>query len=177
MPAFPVSSSETAVLNRIPFFAPTPLPTMIATGVASPSAQGQLITRTATALVRAVPALSPISIHTIKVIRAIPITAGTNIPETLSAIFAIGALVAAASLTICMIIESVVSSPTLVALHLRNPDSFVVAADTVSPAALSTGMLSPVRAASFTALTPSMTTPSTGMFSPGRTTNISPILT
>ena len=42
----PVSSSETAVLNKIPFFAPTPFPTIIATGVASPSAQGQLITST-----------------------------------------------------------------------------------------------------------------------------------
>ena len=36
-------------------------------------------------------------------------------PDTLSAIFAIGALVAAASLTIRIISESVVSSPTLVA--------------------------------------------------------------
>ena len=43
---FPVSSSETAVLNKIPFFAPSPFPTMIATGVASPSAHGQLMTRT-----------------------------------------------------------------------------------------------------------------------------------
>ena len=45
---FPVSSRETAVLKRIPFFAPIPFPTMIATGVASPKAQGQLITRTGT---------------------------------------------------------------------------------------------------------------------------------
>ena len=44
--ARPVSSSETAVLNRMPWRAPTPLPTMIATGVASPSAHGQLITST-----------------------------------------------------------------------------------------------------------------------------------
>ena len=42
----PASSSETAVLKRIPFFAPIPLPTMIATGVASPSAHGQLMTST-----------------------------------------------------------------------------------------------------------------------------------
>ena len=40
----PVSSREAAVLNRTPFFAPTPLPTMIATGVARPSAHGQLMT-------------------------------------------------------------------------------------------------------------------------------------
>ena len=41
---------------------------------------------------------------------AIVITAGTNTPDTLSAIFAMGAFVAAASLTIFMIWESVVSS-------------------------------------------------------------------
>ena len=52
-----------------------------------------------------------------------------------------------------------------------------MAADTLSPGALSTGMLSPVRADSFTALLPSRTTPSTGMLSPGRTTNTSPIRT
>lgn len=39
-------------------------------------------------------------------------TVGTNTPETLSAIFAIGAFVAAASLTMRIIWESVVSSPT-----------------------------------------------------------------
>ena len=38
-------------------------------------------------------------------------------------------------------------------------------------------MLSPVRADSFTALLPSRTMPSTGMFSPGRTTKISPLFT
>ena len=38
-------------------------------------------------------------------------------------------------------------------------------------------MLSPVNAASFTALFPSITTPSTGMLSPGLTTKISPFLT
>ena len=76
-----------------------------------------------------------------------------------------------------MIWDSVVSSPTRVARHLRKPDWFTVAAETVSPAALSTGMLSPVRADSFTALAPSSTTPSTGMFSPGRTTKISPCCT
>ena len=41
-----VASSDTAVLNRIPLRAPTPLPTMIATGVAKPNAHGQLMTST-----------------------------------------------------------------------------------------------------------------------------------
>ena len=47
----------------------------------------------------------------------------------------------------------------------------------MSPAALSTGMLSPVSADSFTAPPPSITTPSTGMLSPGRTTNTSSFIT
>lgn len=96
---FPVSSRETAVLNIIPFLAPMPFPTMMATGVASPSAHGQLMTRTEIALASAKPTGFPASSHTISVTIAIPMTVGTNTPETLSAILAIGALVAAASLT------------------------------------------------------------------------------
>ena len=84
-----------------------------------------------------------------------------------------GALVAAASLTIWMIWLRVVSSPTRVAAQRSRPDWLMVPAETVSPAALSTGRLSPVRALSLTALTPSSTRPSTGMLSPGRTTNTS----
>ena len=84
---------------------------------------------------------------------------------------------AAASLTMRMIWDRVVSSPTRVARHFIKPDWFTVAAETVSPSPLSTGMLSPVRADSFTVLLPSTTTPSTGMFSPGRTTKMSPLCT
>ena len=105
------------------------------------------------------------------------ITAGTNIPHTLSAIFATGAFVAAASLTMRIICDSVVSLPTLTASQRIKPDWLTVAAETVSPLTLSTGMLSPVNAASLTALDPSITTPSTGIFSPGRTTKILPFCT
>ena len=150
---------------------------MMATGVARPSAQGQLMTRTdmprASAKATSFPAMSQAR----KVMTAMPMTAGTNIPETLSASLAMGALVAAASLTICMICARVVSSPTLVALQTRYPDWFIVAAETSSPACLSTGMLSPVRADSSTALMPSTTTPSTGMLSPGFTAKKSPVKT
>ena len=169
---FPAFSRIAAVLNKIPFFAPTPFPTIIATGVASPSAHGQLITSTEIPLASAKLNSFPIKSHTIKVTTAMEMTTGTNTPDTLSAILAIGALVAAASLTILIIWESVVSTPTLVASQRINPDWFIVAADTSSPTVLSTGMLSPVRAAS--ALLPSKITPSTGIFSPGRTTKISP---
>ena len=174
---FPAISWAAAVLKRIPFFAPTPFPTMMATGVASPSAHGQLITRTATARESEVPMSEPSSDHTMKVTAATAITAGTNIPEILSAIFAIGAFVAAASPTICIICERVVSSPTFVASHFKNPVLFTVPALTLSPSALSTGTLSPVSADSSTALSPSTILPSTGTFSPGRTTKMSPFCT
>ena len=119
----------------------------------------------------------PAMSQAMNVTTAMPMTAGTKIPETLSASLAMGALVAAASLTICMICARVVSSPTLVALHTRYPDWLIVAAETSSPACLSTGMLSPVRADSSTALMPSTTTPSTGMLSPGFTAKKSPAKT
>ena len=45
----------------IPCFAPIPFPTMIATGVASPKAQGQLITNTEMPLASANPKLCPTS--------------------------------------------------------------------------------------------------------------------
>ena len=105
----PAISRAAEVLKRIPFRAPLPLATIIATGVARPRAQGQLITSTATARVRAVPVSEPVKNHTAKVMTEIAITTGTKIPETLSAIFAAGALVAAASLTMRIIWESVVS--------------------------------------------------------------------
>ena len=63
------------------------------------------------------------------------------------------------------------------ASHLIYPDWLIVAADTMSPTSLSTGMLSPVSADSFTALFPSIIQPSTGIFSPGLTTKISPFFT
>ncbi|CCY76612.1 unknown [Eshraghiella crossota CAG:259] len=78
-----------AFLNKIPFLAPFPFPTIIATGVASPRAQGQLITSTDIPLAMANPALLPVKSHTIIVTTAIAITVGTNIPDTLSAILAI----------------------------------------------------------------------------------------
>ena len=97
---FPVFSSATAFLNKILFLAAFPLPTIIATGVASPNAQGQLITNTDIPLASAKPTSFPAISHTTMVISAITITTGTNTPDTLSAAFAIGAFVAAASLTI-----------------------------------------------------------------------------
>ena len=96
-------------MNNIPFLAPTPFATIIATGVASPSAHGQLITRTAIPYDKASPKFFPSKSQAIIVKIAIAITLGTNIPQTLSATFETGAFVAAASLTILIICDRVVS--------------------------------------------------------------------
>ena len=95
-------------------------------------------------------------------------------PAILSAILAIGALLALASSTSRIIRENTVSSPVLSAFILKNPVLFMVAAMTRSPAALNTGMLSPVIAASSTLVLPSRITPSAGTLFPGFTCRISP---
>ena len=93
----------------------------MATGVARPSAHGQLMTSTEMPRASAKENSRPISSHTIVVTTAIEMTAGTNTPATLSAVLAIGAFVAAASETMRMIWLSVVSSPTRVASQRRKP--------------------------------------------------------
>ena len=149
----------------------------MATGVASPSAQGQLMTSTlmprASAKVKVWPSSSQIK----KVAAAMQMTVGTKMPETLSAVLASGALVAAASRTRRMTCDRVVSWPTRSARQVSAPFWLMVAALTGEPGNLSTGILSPVRAASLTEESPSVTVPSTGMLSPGRTKNRSPTLT
>ena len=104
-----------------------------------------------------------------------PITTGTNTPATLSASWAMGALLALASSTRRMIWDNVVSSPTLSARHFRNPALFTVADTTLSPSRFSTGTLSPVIAASSTLEYPSSTVPSTGTRLPGFTRKTSPL--
>ena len=150
---------------------------MIATGVASPSAHGQEITKTLIAQERANSNSAPAASHAIAVISAIVITTGTKIPAILSAILAIGALLALASSTKRMICEKVVSFPTLEAFAFTYPALLIVAAITESPGCFSTGMLSPVIAASSTLVLPSRITPSTGMLSPGFTITTSPTAT
>ena len=59
------------------------------------------------------------SIQKAKTRTAMPMTAGTKMPETLSAIRAIGAFVPAASLTNRILCAKVVSSPTRVARQRR----------------------------------------------------------
>ena len=130
----------------MPCSAPLRVPTMMATGVARPKAQGQEITSTATAEVSAWPMLWPVTSQTMAVMREMPMTTGTKTPATLSANRAMGALDPAASSTSRTIWASVVSWPTRVARTVRTPEPLTDAEMTVSPGPLSTGMDSPVRA-------------------------------
>ena len=157
----------------MPAFAARPMPTISAVGVASPSAQGHAITSTATAWMSACSSV-PNAIQPPSVTSATTITAGTNTAETLSASCWTGAFDPWASATRRTIPASMVSRPTPVARQRRRPSPFTVAANTLAPARFATGMLSPVSIDSLALDSPSSTTPSTGMLSPGRTTNTSP---
>ncbi len=152
---------------------------MIAVGVARPRAQGQAMIRTATkfSIAKRNAGRGPTASQTRKVRTAIPITVGTKTPATRSANRWIGALEPCASSTSRMIWARTVSFPIFVASNRKVPVLLSVAPITPSPGRFSTGRLSPVSMDSSTAETPSRTIPSTGIFSPGRTTTRSPIRT
>ncbi len=114
-----VISKASADLIKIPLAAPRPVPTIMAVGVASPSAQGQEITSTEIATASANSKLYPKNSQTTAASTAMAITAGTKTPLTLSASLAIGALEDVASSTSAMILESVVFSPTAVTCILK----------------------------------------------------------
>ena len=64
-----------------PSWAPRPVPTISAVGVARPSAHGQAMISTATAAVNAYAALSPVPSQNPSVATAMPMTTGTKTPE------------------------------------------------------------------------------------------------
>ena len=68
-----------------------------------------------------------------------------------------------------------VSLPTLLAVIVSAPVPLMVPPMTAAPGDFSTGIDSPVIIDSSTALAPSVTVPSTGTASPGRTRRRSPI--
>ena len=147
---------------------------MSAVGVAKPNAHGQAMMRTATAAVNAL-AVSPSRyIQTPNVPALMAKTTGTNTLLTLSANFCTGAFVACASRTSLAMRAKVVSAPTRVARTNSRPFMFTVADVTASPTVTSTGTLSPVTMLMSTLDEPSVTTPSAAIFSPGRTTTMSP---
>ena len=73
-------SRLSADLIRIPYSAPLPVPTIIATGVASPSAQGQEITSTAMPIERAKENSAPHKSQITVAAAATVMTTGTNTP-------------------------------------------------------------------------------------------------
>ena len=170
-------SSAAASRIRMPWRAAAPVPTMIAVGVASPSAHGQAITITATAASKPWATPAPASHQPSTVSTAMPSTTGTNTALTRSARRCTGAFDACAPSTSRTIRASVVSAPTAVTPITSIPSPFIAPPVTRPPTAFSTGRLSPVSMDSSTLPPPSLTLPSTGMRSPGRTTTVSPTRT
>ena len=172
-------SSTSALRISTPSLAPRPTPTMIDIGVASPSAQGQAMISTATALMTAKAAAGggPQTAQTTKVIAAAVITTGTNQPATRSATRWIGARLRCASATSRVIRDSRVSSPTCSAIMTKPPAPLIVPPVTVDPGTFATGIGSPLIIDSSTELLPSTTSPSTGTCSPGRTRMRAPTCT
>ena len=161
-------------LMMTPSWAPRPVPTMIAVGVANPRAQGQAMMSTATAAVKASVAGWPVASHATNVPRAMTSTAGTNTAATRSTRRCTGAREPWASSTSRTIWARAVSPPTLVASTTRWPLVLTVAPITVSPGPTSTGTGSPVSMLMSRAEWPSTTVPSVATLSPGRTTKRMP---
>ena len=109
-----------------------------------------------------------------KVSTATSTTAGTKYEETRSASFCTGARLRCASPTMRTICARSVSLPTRSARITNVPVPLTVPPVTRAPAIFSTGIGSPVTSDSSTELDPSVTIPSTGTFSPGRTRRTSP---
>ncbi len=169
-----VDSRTSGPLMSRPSWAPRPVPTISAVGVARPSAHGQAMISTATAAVNAYAALSPVPSQNPSVATAMPITTGTKMPEIRSARRWTGALPVCATSTSRAICARAVSAPTRVARTISRPPALTVAPATSSPGETSTGTDSPVSMLMSTALEPASTMPSVATFSPGRTTNRSP---
>ena len=79
-----VCSSTSGPLMRMPSWAPRPVPTMRAVGVARPSAQGQAMMSTATDAVKAAVTSPSSTSQPTSVASESAITIGTNTPETRS---------------------------------------------------------------------------------------------
>ena len=105
----------------MPSWAPRPVPTMSAVGVARPSAHGQAMISTATAAEKAVDADAPVASQPASVTAESAITTGTNTAETRSARRWTGALPDCARSTSRAIWASAVSAPTRVARTTSRP--------------------------------------------------------
>ncbi len=99
---------------KIPDDAPTPVPTIMAVGVAKPKAHGQAITKTEIKNVRLVSKSFEYSIQKTKDTAAKIITVGTKIRETRSTTFEMGAFLAWACSTKLTIFANLVSAKSAV---------------------------------------------------------------
>ena len=171
------ASIAAAFLNRIPRFAPRPVPTMIAVGVARPSASGHVMTTTVMAKRMAWLKLRPASSQTTKV--SVPPTSATSTSQKAarSASCCPGAFELWASWTSFTIWARAVSEPTFVARARSVPFLLIEPPISWAPGAFETGRLSPVTTDSSTSLMPSSTTASTGTLAPGLMRRTSPTWT
>ena len=177
-----ISSTEPSLI-RMPSWAPFPIPTMRAVGVARPSAQGHATQMTAMAGMSAccrrwdATSGSTKKNQMQKTHSAIIRMAGTKIEAILSAMRWMGAFDPWASSTARTMRANVESAPTRRARTVTDPVVFCEPPVTASPSPLTTGRVSPVSMDSSTSVEPSITTPSTGIFSPGKTMTVSPAAT
>ncbi|MNY32422.1 hypothetical protein D3C86_1666370 [compost metagenome] len=141
-----VNSRLSASLIRIPCSAPLPTPTIMAVGVARPSAQGQAMTSTVTkaSIPWVKPSVPPHIHHIVRANKAIAITTGTNMAAMRSTSFCTGALLPWAVCTILMICDNMVSAPTWSARKRKLPFWFRVPAKTASFTVLATATGSPL---------------------------------
>ena len=119
-PGAAICSSATALLNRMPWRAPRPVPTMTAVGVARPSASGQVMTTTVMANRSAVETPAPAGPSHAKNVTAPPASAtSTSQKAARSASRCAGALLLCASWTSLTIWASAVSAPTALASRAK----------------------------------------------------------
>ena len=152
------------------------MPTMSAVGVASPMAHGQAMTSTLTADKTACGSMAfpPMMSHSAKVSSEMATTVGTKTRAMRSTTRCTGAFEPCASCTMRIMFERTVFWPTSSAFMCSVPCLTMVPASTLSPWCFSTAAASPViMLSSMVTAVASHTLPSTGIFSPGRTSSTS----
>ena len=172
--ARPARSTTSPPFSRRPRCVASPVETITAIGVASPSAHGQAMTTTEMPVMSARSSGAPRASQKTSVAAARTSIAGTNTPTTRSATAWMRGFAPCASSTARTIPASTVSLPTRVTSTTSAPVPFTVPPITAAPGAFATGRDSPVTSDSSTSEAPSSTVPSSGTRSPGTTAIRSP---
>ena len=171
--SLPATSKISGFLIKTPWEALFPVATAMAAGVASPKAQGQLITKTDKAKFKLSSRFLETNIQIIKVSRAIPITEKTKYLEIVSANLSIGIFSLLAFLVRLIILDKTVVLSLLFTCTFIVPLVLIVPPITSSPTFFKTGKDSPVIIDSSREEEPFMIIPSLGTDSPGLITTIS----